>query len=94
MTDITYKPISKRIVITNKLGLHARAAIKFVETASRFRSYVRVTRDAYTVDGKSIMDMMTLGATYQTPITITVQGNDAETALQQLLELVEQGFGE
>lgn len=86
--------ISKTITITNKLGLHARAAARFVETASRFRSAVQVICDTYTANGKSIMAMMTLGATQGTALTLTIDGCDEQAALNDLVELVQQRFGE
>ncbi len=86
--------ISKRVVIRNELGLHARAAAKFVSLANKFTSTIRVSRDALTVDGKSIMGVLLLAATYGTSLTLTAEGEDEERALAALSELVEQNFGE
>jgi phosphocarrier protein HPr len=82
------------VVIRNRLGLHARAAAKFVHLASRFRSQVRVARAGRIVDGKSIMGILLLAAAHGTTITITADGVDAADALTALCDLVEGGFGE
>ena len=82
------------VMIRNRLGLHARAAAKFVHLASRYRSHVRVSREGRVVDGKSIMGILLLAAAHGTTITISTDGNDADDALTALCELVESGFGE
>ncbi|MCC6907987.1 MAG: HPr family phosphocarrier protein [Phycisphaerales bacterium] len=83
-----------KVIIRNRLGLHARPAMSFVETASNFKSDVCVRRDAQKVDGKSIMQMMMLAATKGTELTIEVSGQDCREALKALIELVERGFDE
>jgi phosphotransferase system HPr (HPr) family protein len=87
---------SARVTITNKLGLHARPAMVFVELAGKFKSDVTVRRcDASDpVDGKSIMQMMMLAATQGTEIELSANGEDAEEALSELVALVESKFGE
>ncbi|UCD76908.1 MAG: HPr family phosphocarrier protein [Phycisphaerales bacterium] len=82
--------------ITNKLGLHARPAMVFVEKASTFQSTVNVRRTDSTesVDGKSIMQMMMLAATQGTEIEISAKGNDARKAVRELVALVESKFAE
>ena len=82
------------VEIKNRLGLHARAAAKFVHLASRFRAQVRVGRDGRVVDGKSIMGILLLAAAFGTSITISVDGADEQDALAALCRLVESGFGE
>lgn len=82
------------VTIKNRLGLHARPAMEFVDTACRFGSAVTVRRDDQTVDGKSIMQMMLLAATQGTPLEVVVEGDDAEAALAELCRLVDSGFGE
>jgi phosphocarrier protein len=82
------------VTITNRLGLHARAAAKFVHLASRYRSHVRVSRDGRTMDGKSIMGILLLAAPHGTAITIDADGPDEHDALAALQQLVEGGFGE
>ena len=84
------------VTIRNKLGLHARPAMLFVETASTFDADITVRRSDHdeTVDGKSIMQMMMLAATQGTAIEITATGQDAETVLDDLIALVESRFQE
>jgi phosphocarrier protein HPr len=82
------------VTISNRLGLHARAAAKFVHLATRFRSQIRVSRNGRVIDGKSIMGILLLAAARGTTITITVEGPDEQDALTALCRLVEGGFGE
>ncbi len=84
------------VTIANKLGLHARPAMVFVETAGKCRSKITVRRADLdeTVDGKSIMQMMMLAATMGTPIEIIADGEDAEEAVASLKKLVENRFFE
>jgi len=86
--------VSQSVVVTNALGLHARAAARFVHLATRFESHIRVGRDAKTMDGKSIMGILLLAAARGTTITISADGADEAAAVQALVELVESGFGE
>ena len=88
---------SRDIVISNKLGLHARPAMQFVDLANQFKSDVRVVssgEEPGEVDGKSVMQMMTLAAVEGTPLKIIADGEDAETAVQELAKLIEDKFGE
>jgi phosphocarrier protein len=80
--------------IVNKLGMHARAATKFVQTANRFKCDVNVEKDGQTVNGKSIMGVLMLVAAKGTFITVRTEGADAELALEALGELVKGKFGE
>ena len=82
------------VTIRNPLGLHARAAAKFVHLATRFRSHVRVGRDGREMDGKSIMGILLLAAARGSTITITAQGEDEAEAVEALAALVASGFGE
>jgi phosphocarrier protein HPr len=84
----------KQIIIVNKLGLHARAAAKFVTLASSFSSEVDVSKDGQTVNGKSIMGVMMLAASKGTHLVITTRGDDESDAANQLEELVQEKFGE
>lgn len=86
--------ISKEVIIINKLGLHARAAAKFVTLASEFASDIYVTRGNKKVNGKSIMGVMMLAASKGTTIEITVDGPDEQIAIFRLEELINQNFGE
>lgn len=81
-------------VICNRLGLHARAAAKFVHAATRFESRIRVGRGARTMDGKSIMGILLLAAGRGVTITIAADGRDETEAVAALCALVESGFGE
>lgn len=82
------------ITIVNKLGLHARAAAKFVNLAKTFSSTVSLTKEGNEVDGKSIMNVMLLAAPLGSDLTLRVEGEDAQGAFESLLELVNDGFGE
>jgi len=86
--------IREDVTIVNALGLHARAAARFVQLAGRFRSKVRVSRDGRQVDGKSIMGILLLAAARGAVITISADGIDEADALQSLAALVRTGFGE
>jgi phosphocarrier protein HPr len=86
--------ITRDVSILNALGLHARAAARFVQTANRFQSAIRVTRGDRTVDGKSIMGILLLAAARGTMLTIAIEGPDAEAAMHELCALVASGFGE
>lgn len=86
--------IETPITIINKLGLHARAAAKFVNTAQKFASTVRVSNGERTIDGKSIMSVMMLGASQGTDLTLRVDGEDELDATRALTTLVESRFEE
>lgn len=86
--------LSATVEITNKLGLHARPAMSFVETASTFQSDVWVKGNNQRVDGKSIMQMMMLAAARGTRLEILAKGPDARDAISTLVELVKRGFDE
>ena len=85
---------TRECVIRNRLGLHARAAAKFVHTATRFASHIRVSREGKTMDGKSIMGILLLAAGAGASIVITADGTDETDAAEALCHLVEGGFGE
>lgn len=86
--------ISKDLTIINKLGLHARAAAKFVSLASRFNASIHVSRNGREVNGKSIMGIMMLAASKGTVITVTVDGTDETDAINALATLIENRFDE
>jgi phosphocarrier protein len=86
--------IRRELVIRNRLGLHARAAARFVHTASGFRARVTAGRDGRTMDGKSILGILLLAASQGTSIELIVDGPDEEQAMSALVELVLSGFGE
>jgi len=86
--------IEKKIAIKNKLGLHARAAVKFVNLANRFSSSVKIVKEGNEIDGKSILGILTLAATQGTQIRLLVSGKDEEAALGALEELIDNRFDE
>jgi len=86
--------IEQTFSIINNLGLHARAAAKFVTVASQFEADLQVSRNGRSVNGKSIMGVMMLAAGKGTDITVTADGNDAEQALQAIEALINDYFGE
>jgi phosphocarrier protein HPr len=86
--------IQRRITIVNALGLHARAAARFVGMASRFKSDITVTRGHQTMDGKSIFGVLLLAAAPGTVIEIGADGPDQHEAVAALCHLIEQGFEE
>lgn len=86
--------LDKEITIINKLGLHARAAAKFVNLASGYQSEINVTRNGRTVNGKSIMGVMMLAAACGTQIRIEVEGEDELQALAGLEQLILDRFEE
>lgn len=83
-----------KVSIVNRLGLHARPAMCFVDAATGFSCNVTVKRQGQSVDGKSIMQMMMLAATKGTELEIVCEGDDAEAAVKALQKLVESGFDE
>jgi phosphocarrier protein len=86
--------IRRELAIRNRLGLHARAAARFVHTASRFRSRVTAGRDGRVMDGKSILGILLLAASQGTAIEVTAEGEDEHQAMDALEALVVSGFGE
>jgi len=86
--------VEKTVEIINKLGLHARAAAKFVTLASKFAADVRVRKENREVSGKSIMGVMMLAAAKGSSITLIAEGDDAEQALLELAALIADRFGE
>ena len=86
--------VTRSIMVVNQLGMHARAAAKFVHLATRFESRVRVARQDREMDGKSIMGLLLLAAARGTTIRISADGADEQAAVDALVGLVEGGFGE
>ncbi len=82
------------VQIANRLGLHARAAARFVHLASRFRSRINVAKDGSRVNGKSILGLLTLAASQGVKSRLSADGEDEETALDELSALVRDRFGE
>ena len=86
--------ITTKITIINKLGLHARASAKFVSTAARFQSRVDVTKGSKTINGKSIMGVMTLAASMGTELILQIEGPDEVAMETALVELINKRFNE
>ncbi len=85
---------SATITVSNRLGMHARAAARFVQTASGFSSRIRVCAGAREMDGKSILGLLLLAAGCGTAVTLTAEGPDEAAAIEALSALVASGFGE
>jgi phosphocarrier protein HPr len=85
---------SRSVTVVNQLGMHARAAAKFVHLAGRYQAHVRVAREARVIDGKSIMGILLLAAARGSTLTISADGADESAAVDALVGLVRSGFGE
>jgi len=85
---------ARSVIVVNQLGMHARAAAKFVHLAAKFQSHVRVAKDSREMDGKSIMGLLLLAAARGTTIRISAEGGDEQDAVAALADLVQTGFGE
>lgn len=97
VTEMPMATASKTVVVINKLGLHARPAMQFVDLANQFASSIRVHRegcDPITSDGKSVMQMIMLEGVSGTALRIEADGDDAPEAVEKLAALVDGKFGE
>jgi phosphocarrier protein HPr len=86
--------VEKTVTIKNRAGIHARPAALLVQTANRFSSSIFLEKDGEKINGKSIMGILTLAATYNSPIKIIADGSDEEDALQTICRLFETRFEE
>jgi len=86
--------IRREVTIRNRLGLHARAAARFVHTANRFRARVTASRNGRTMDGKSILGILLLAASQGSVLELCAEGEDEEAAVAALTALVEGGLGD
>ena len=86
--------LDRSVAIRNKLGLHARAAVKFVNLANRFGASVKIVKGGDEIDGKSILGILTLAATQGTTIRLVIAGTDEEAAMAALVELIANRFDE
>ena len=86
--------LERQTEVINRLGLHARASAKLVKSAGRYTSSIQIGTDSETVDGKSIMGLLMLAATQGTTMTITVEGEDAESAMHDIVGLFQNRFDE
>lgn len=86
--------LSRVFKIKNKLGLHARAAAMFVRLSNKFSSDIKLIKDGYEVNGKSILGILSLAAIQGTELNIVAVGEDAREAISEIGKLIESGFGE
>ena len=86
--------IKKTVLIKNKLGLHARAAVKLANLANRFESSVRIEKDGNKIDGKSVLGTLTLAAVQGSQITLKISGKDEKIAMEALITLINNKFHE
>jgi phosphocarrier protein HPr len=86
--------VESAVKVRNRLGMHARAAVKFVQLANKYKCEVKVLKDDTEANGKSIMGLLTLVAAHGVTMKLVCEGDDAEAALAALVQLVGTGFGE
>ena len=85
---------TRTLKLKNKLGMHARSAASFVKVAQQFKAKIYIERNGQTVNGDSILDILTLGCPYGGMLTIKAEGVDASMAIDELEKLIENKFGE
>jgi phosphocarrier protein len=93
-TPVDNTKVVRDMQIVNKMGLHARPAMQFVDLANKFTSRITVCKKAQCVNAKSIMELLLLAATAGTVLTVRAEGSDAEQAVDALAKLVAGKFGE
>lgn len=86
--------LQRKVTIINRLGLHARAAAKFVKLANRFKASVNLEKEGVSIDGKSILGILTLAAVQGTEITLKISGEDETRAMKALISLIDNRFEE
>jgi phosphocarrier protein len=86
--------MERTLTICNKLGLHARAAMKLTDLAVRFHASIKICKETRCADAKSIMELMVLGASFGQSVKIQTEGDDAEQALEAVCALIDDRFGE
>jgi phosphotransferase system HPr (HPr) family protein len=86
--------VEARVVLSNKMGLHARPSTQIATTASRYSSEIHIAKDDMVVDAKSVLELLMLAAECGSELNITADGDDAKQAAQALVELVDGRFGE
>jgi len=85
---------SESIVVQNKTGLHARPAASFVQTASKFKSNITIEKDSKQANAKSMLSLLSIGASKGCTVTVTAEGEDENQAVITLIELIRSKFGE
>lgn len=88
------RTVEARVVLSNKMGLHARPSTQIATTASRFSSDIHITKDDMVVDAKSVLELLMLAAECNSELIIAAEGDDAKDAVHALVELVKGRFGE
>jgi phosphocarrier protein HPr len=91
---VSESEVVKIFTIKNKLGLHARAAAVFVRLSSKFTCDVKIVKNGYEVDGKSILGVLSLAAAKGSEIKVITRGEGSEKAMNEIVDLIESGFGE
>ena len=86
--------IKREVMITNRLGLHARAAAKLVQLANQFQAQVFISTDRMSANAKSILGVLTLAASRDTPMVLEVEGPDEVEAVEKIVALIVGKFGE
>ena len=86
--------VEKKLVLKNKLGLHARAAAKLVQLAEQFKSDIKIVKDNVEADGKSILGVLLLAAPVGSELIFRVDGEDEQEAIEAIEQLIEDKFGE
>ncbi|MBE7033942.1 MAG: HPr family phosphocarrier protein [Ruminococcaceae bacterium] len=86
--------VSKEIVVSNQVGLHARPATFFIQKANEFASSIWISKDERKVNAKSLLGVLSLGITRGTTVTLTADGSDEDAALEALISLVASNFAE
>lgn len=84
----------REVLVANRLGLHARAAVKLVQAANRYESHITISTNDICADAKSILGVLTLAAGQGTNLVIEIGGPDEEEAMKEIAELISNGFGE
>jgi phosphocarrier protein HPr len=88
------QPCCKNVIVVNPQGFHARPAHMFMKLASQYQARVEILKGNEVINGKSILDLLTLGAGNGTTLCLRADGDDAEAAVEALARLIESGFGE
>jgi phosphocarrier protein len=86
--------VERRVVLTNKMGLHARPSTQIATIAGRYSCDVQLSREGLAVDAKSVLELLMLAAECGTELLVITDGDDAEAAANELVELIEGRFGE
>ena len=83
-----------RVVLTNKMGLHARPSTQIAQAASQFTSDIQISKDGLSVDAKSVLELLMLAAECGSELVVSADGDDAQAAVEELVALVDGRFGE